>query len=144
MEDVALASSYRRAGLPVTLYAGGGTVRFRMHDGGLGSIVRGWTRGLGDGARRVRLVTVAAVAVWLSGVVSAPLVAVVRPRLGLALCAAYAVQLWWLGRRVGRYPAVSWLLFPVPAAVFVGVFCWSTAGVLLGRPVTWKGRRVRP
>jgi 4,4'-diaponeurosporenoate glycosyltransferase len=142
MEDVALAGSYRRSGQPVTVLAGRGVATFRMYRGGLRSIVEGWTRGLGDGARRVRLLTLAAVVIWLSGAASAPLLLAGRPAAGAALWVAYAVQIGWLARRVGRFPVWSWLAFPVPLAFFIFVFLRSIATVLRGGSVTWKGRRL--
>ena len=143
MEDVALARTYRRAGLPVSVTAGRGIATFRMYRGGLASIVEGWVKGLGDGARRVRPPTFVAVAAWLSGVASTPLLVVTRPALGAVLWVGYAGQLAWLGRRIGRFPAWSWALFPVPFAFFLFVFLRSTLAVLFGREVTWKGRRLK-
>lgn len=143
MEDVALARTYRRAGLRVTVLAGRGLATFRMYRGGLGSIVEGWVKGLGVGARRVRPLTLVAVAVWISGLVSAPLLVLTRPLLGVALWTAYALQLAWLGRRIGRFPAWSFALFPLALAFFLAVFTRSMAAALLHREVTWKGRRLR-
>ncbi len=142
MEDVALARSYRRAGLPVTVLAGRGLASFRMYRGGLRSIVEGWTKGLGDGVRRVRPPTLVAVGAWLSGAASVPLVVVAEPILGAVLWLAYAAQLGWLARRVGRFPAWSWAVFPVPLTFFFVVFARSTIAVLLHRGVRWKGRRL--
>lgn len=144
MEDVALAGTYRRAGLPITVLAGRGIVSFRMYRRGFSSIVEGWTRGLGDGARQVRLVTLAAVAVWLSGVISAPIALLNRPLLGAILWVLYAAQLAFLGHRIGRFPVWSWLLFPVSVTFFLVVFARSTFAVLLHREVRWKGRRLTP
>jgi 4,4'-diaponeurosporenoate glycosyltransferase len=143
MEDVALAGTYRRAGLPVTVLAGRGLASFRMYRGGLRSIVEGWTKGLGDGVRQVRPLTLAAVVVWLSGVTSAPLLLATRPAAGAVAWVAYAGQLAWLARRAGRFPVWSWLVFPLPLAFFLAVFVRSTAGTLLNRPPTWKGRRLQ-
>lgn len=143
MEDVALAGTYRRAGLPVTVLAGRGLATFRMYRGGLRSITEGWVKGLGDGARRVRLPTLAGVGAWLSGAASAPLLLVERPLLGAVLWAAYAFQLAWLGRRIGRFPVWSWALFPIPLAFFMFVFARSLLAVLLHREVSWKGRRLK-
>jgi 4,4'-diaponeurosporenoate glycosyltransferase len=142
MEDVALARTYRSAGLPVTVLAGRDVVTFRMYRGGLGSVVEGWTKGLGDGVRRVRLLTLLAVVAWLSGVASVPLVTATDPVLGGVLWLLCTLQLWWLSRRIGRFPVWAWLLFPVPLAFFLAVFLRSTAAVLLRRSVTWKGRRL--
>jgi 4,4'-diaponeurosporenoate glycosyltransferase len=142
MEDVALAGSYRAAGLPVTVVAGRGLASFRMYRGGVRSIVAGWSKGLGDGVRRVRLPTLLAVGAWLSGAASVPLVLATRPLLGAVLWVAFAGQLGWLARRAGRFPAWSWLVFPVTLAFFVAVFLRSTLAVLLHRPARWKGRRL--
>jgi 4,4'-diaponeurosporenoate glycosyltransferase len=90
----------------------------------------------------VRLLTLVAVVAWLSGAASAPLVLVASPALGAASWAAYAAQLGWLARRVGRFPAWSWLLFPIPLAFFIAVFLRSTLAVLLRRRARWKGRRL--
>ena len=143
MEDVALAGSYRRAGLPVTVLPGRGVAGFRMYRAGMRSITEGWVKGLGDGARRVRVVTLVAVGAWLSGAASAPLLLVTRPVLGATLWLAYSLQLAWLGRRIGRFPAWSWALFPVPLAFFLFVFARSTLAAVLHRDVTWKGRRLK-
>jgi 4,4'-diaponeurosporenoate glycosyltransferase len=142
MEDVALAATYRAAGLPVTVFPGRGLASFRMYRGGLRAIVHGWAKGLGDGVRRVRPPTLLAVGTWLSGVASVPLVLATRPALGATLWLAYAAQLGWLGRRAGRFPPWCWLVFPVALAFFVVVFLRSTVAVLLRRPATWKGRRL--
>lgn len=143
MEDVALAGTYRWAGMPVTVLAGRGVATFRMYRGGLRSITEGWVKGLGDGARRVRLPTLVGVGAWLSGAASAPLLLIDRPMFGAALWVAYAVQLAWLGRRVGRFPVWSWALFPIPLAFFMFVFARSLFAVLLHRDVSWKGRRLK-
>jgi len=91
----------------------------------------------------VRPLTLMAVAVWISGLVSAPLVLLTRPLLGVALWVAYALQLAWLGRRIGRFPAWSFALFPLALAFFLVVFTRSMAAALLHREVTWKGRRLK-
>ncbi len=143
MEDVALAGTYRRAGFPVTVLAGRGMASFRMYRGGLPSIVEGWVKGLGDGARRVRPLTLLAVAAWISGLASAPFVVLTRPLLGAALWVGYAAQLAWLGRSIGRFPWWTWAVFPVPLVFFLVVFVRSLLAVALHREVTWKGRRLK-
>jgi len=143
MEDVALAGSYPRAGLPVTVLAGRDVATFRMYRGGLPSIFEGWVKGLGSGARRVRPLTLLAVGAWISGMVSVPLNLLTRPLLGAALWVAYAAQLAWLGRRIGRFPVWTFALFPLALAFFLVVFTRSMAAALLHREVTWKGRRLK-
>ncbi len=125
------------------MLAGRGVATFRMYRGGLSSIVEGWVKGLGDGARQVRPLTLVAVAAWISGLVSTPLLLLTRPLLGIALWVAYAAQLAWLGRRIGRFPVWAFALFPLALAFFLVVFTRSMVAALLHREVTWKGRRLK-
>ena len=53
IEDTALARRYAAAGRPVTAFAGGDAVSFRMYPDGVRQLVDGWTKSLAAGARRV-------------------------------------------------------------------------------------------
>ena len=45
-------------------------------------------------------------------------------------------------RRVGRFRAVTWVVYPVVVAAFVALFALSLFEVVVRRRVRWKGRRV--
>lgn len=131
-EDIALG---RRA--PRLLVVGGrGTARFRMYPEGPASLVEGWTKNLAAGLGATPWwATVLAVAwVWslAGGWAASPWCYPVS-----------AAQVWWMGRRVGRYGPVTAALYAVPLAVFVVLLVRSLVRRATGRPVSWRGRRLR-
>jgi 4,4'-diaponeurosporenoate glycosyltransferase len=143
LDDVALAKTFERAGLPVRVLAGRGTVAFRMYPGGLGQLVAGFTKNMAAAAVAIRPSAAVAVAGWLAAC-AAPAVLVTRVPVGwVAACyLAVALQLVVHLRRLGTFRPVVALAYPVALAVFLAVFVRS-ALVTLGRGrVRWKGRSV--
>ncbi len=157
VDDVALAERYRAAGLPVTVLGGGDLVRFRMYPGGFGAMTEGFTKNLAAGAASVRPGTVALVVAWMSLLVQAAVglgVAVLGGgslgggslgggSLGAAtvLYLVVAAQLWWMGRRLGRFGPWLALAFPLSVVLFLAVFARSVWATATGS-VSWRGRRV--
>lgn len=130
-EDIGIARAVGRS----RVHTGAPGTTYRMYPGGAGDLVRGWTRTIATGARSVRWWCLLATMAWIwslaGGWIAAPLV---YP-FGVA-------QVWVLGRRAGSMRALTAALYPAAVLVFVVVFLRSAAAVLLGRDVTWKGRRV--
>ena len=147
VEDLALAEHYRGAGLPVAILGGGDLVRFRMYPGGFRPLVEGFTKNLASGAAAVRRTTTVLVVAWFSLLVqaaAAPVLALIRgggvgP--ALLLYALVAAQLWWMGRRLGRFGPWVALAFPVSVVLFASVFARSVWATAAGA-VSWRGRRV--
>lgn len=129
VEDVALA---RRADR-VTLFGGRGVLRYRMYPNGLRSLWNGWTRSLASGATATHPAVLVLVIMWISGVLQAPFTA-------WWLVAAYAAQLWWVFRPVGRFGVATAALHPVPLLFFLAVFVWSNVRTFVAGEVTWRGR----
>ena len=147
VDDVALAGRYRERGLPVTIFAGAGLIAFRMYPDGFGQLVEGFTKNMASGVEAVRRTTTAVVVAWLTLLVqaaAAPLVALLTGDGGLAAIALYAgvaLQLWWMGRRLGRFGPLVALAFPVSVVVFLAVFVRSVWATRTGS-VSWRGRRI--
>ncbi|MGK2929748.1 MAG: glycosyltransferase [Acidimicrobiales bacterium] len=147
VDDVALATRYRAAGLPVTIRGGGQVVQMRMYPDGFGQMLAGFTKNVAAGAGAVRRGTAVLVVAWLSLLVQAA----AAPGLALAageglagagvLYSAVALQYWWMSRRLGRFGPVLALLFPVSVALFLVVFARSVWATATGS-VSWRGRRV--
>jgi 4,4'-diaponeurosporenoate glycosyltransferase len=135
LEDVALARRFRDARLPVTCKAGREVVHFRMYPGGIGQLVEGWSKNFAGGASSVRPLTLLLIFVWLTGC----LTGVLNP----VFYAAYAGQLYWMLRRVGRFGIVTAVLYPVPLLFFLAVFCRSGFLTLVRGEVRWRGRTIR-
>lgn len=130
-EDIGLARAVGRA----ELYTGRPDVRFRMYPGGLGDLVRGWTRSIATGAGAApwwaALLTLAWVWSLAGGWAVSPW-----------LVATSAAQVAVLGRRAGRFSPLVAALYPIALVLFVVVFARSLVARALRRDVTWKHRRV--
>lgn len=150
LDDAALASQFRRAGLPVRLLGGRGTVSFRMYPEGIAQMSEGWTKNMASGAGMVRPINRVLAVAWLAGAISAGAEAVAtsagvrhRPAPAAAtLYVAYAAQVHWMLRRVGRFGPLWALAYPVPLAFFLVIFARSAILTKLRGQVRWRGRTI--
>jgi len=151
VEDWFLGHHYEQAGLPVSAYIGCGQISYRMYPGGLRDLVVGFDKNFATAAGEVHWPWMLAVVLWLSGLFWAawclPASLLGWPLLGDAslltnglIYAAYALQLGWICRRVGRFRWIP-LIFPVPVLFFLGVFLLAIINLERGQ-VQWKGRSV--
>jgi hypothetical protein len=148
LEDIALSRTYRRAGRPVTVFAGRDLVGFRMHPSGPREMVDGWTRSLAAGARRGSPAAFAGPFVWVTGALMAARAgvrAVTSPQhrwRNVGVYVAWAAQIQWMLRRAGRFGGTTAALFPAPLLAFVALFARSLLLVATGRRVQWRRRTV--
>jgi 4,4'-diaponeurosporenoate glycosyltransferase len=129
-EDIALAANFDA----VHVYLGCRSPSFRMYDG-FASLVRGWTKNIATGASSIAWWCGLMVVAWIwslaGGFVTSPY-----------FYAASVVQVWVLGRRVGRFGPFTAIAYPLFLVVFLAVFVRSVALIALCRPVRWRGRSV--
>ena len=143
IEDIALARSFERVGLPVRCFGGGDTVRFRMYPQGAAALIEGWGKNLSGGARRARLLPLLGTVTWVCGAVSASIEAVsTRSVWSTVVYAMVAAQMGWMLRRVGSFRWWVAALFPIPLTGFIGLFVWSLLQRVGRRSVTWRGRQI--
>ncbi len=151
VEDWFLAHRYERFGLPVSAYIGHGQIAYRMYPGGLRDLVVGFDKNFATAAAEVHWPWMLAVVLWLSGLFWAawclPAALLGWPLLGDRsllvnglIYGAFALQLWGLSRRVGRFQWIV-LLFPLPVLFFLAVFVLAILNLERGQ-VQWKGRHV--
>lgn len=150
VEDVALAKVFARQGRRVHCFAGRGSISFRMYPEGVHDLVEGWSKGFAAGASAVRPLSLLLTAAWITGCFQASLApwhaadATVHA-LGwwyLLAYLLYALQIGWMLRRVGRFWAATWLLYPIPLAFFTLVLLYSLLLRFVVRRARWKGRVV--
>lgn len=149
-EDIGMARQCRRLGRPVRVLAGRDVVSFRMYPGGPGQLVEGWTKGLAYGARHTPPPLAAVIGLWVTGACLAAAdgarvvgsVARRRPVPAGAAVAygAWAAQVAWMLRRVGRFGVATSAAFPVPLAAFVALSVRSALVRARGRGAPWRGR----
>jgi 4,4'-diaponeurosporenoate glycosyltransferase len=152
VEDLALAQRFRRAGVPVSCFTGGGTVTYRMYGEGPAQLVEGWSKNLAAGAAGAHPVAVGAACVWVIAHILASfefvrVIVVVaqgrRPRASALLVAAGTViHQRRLLRHVGSFRLAAVAVFPVPLAVFVFTFARSLYLTVVRRKVRWKRRTI--
>lgn len=140
VEDVALAQRFAGVGLPVSVLAGRGTIAFRMYPGGIRQLVEGWTKNFATGATSTRPLTFVLISLWLSGCISAAW-SLPAPA-AAAVYLAYAGQLAWMLRRIGRFGWWPALLYPIPLAFFLVLFARSLVLTHLRGEVRWRGRTI--
>jgi 4,4'-diaponeurosporenoate glycosyltransferase len=133
VEDVALGKTF---GMCQVFLGTPDTVTFRMYSQGLASLIRGFAKNMASGAINARGVSLVAAMAWVAAQAGAlftsPLLYVFA-----------AAQVWFLGRKVGRFNVLDAVLYPLHLAVFFAVLIRSAmVRVGLAR-VTWAGRRVR-
>jgi len=130
-EDIALARRFPS----VRIFTGRPDFSFRMYPGGLRSLVQGWTKNIASGAASVRWWFAVLIVGWLWSLNGGWITSV-------WFYGASAVQVLVLGRRAGRFGAISALAYPLLVVFFLVVFLRSVALTLFRRPVPWKGRPV--
>ena len=131
IEDLALIRAFVRSGCVPKLYGGKGTVSYRMYPGGPGELLEGWTRTMALGAGSIRPGFLIMVFLWIAGATGAAGVFLIELIHGfsvqphtVAVYLAYAVQIFWMLRRIGNFGPLSALLYPCPLPSFI----WYVSG----------------
>jgi len=140
-EDIGLA----RAVGATALFSGRPDTTFRMYPQGFRQLFEGWTRSIATGANATRWWLTIATAGWITAIAGGWLSAgwpTSHPVESAAVYALCAGQVWILGRRAGSIHPLTALLYPIAIAVVAVIVVRSVLILVLGRDVTWKGRRV--
>lgn len=151
VDDVALARICRRHDMPVKNLAGTSYLRYRMYPHGAAQLIEGWSKNFAAGAAATPPLRLLAIAAWISGLIETGAVTIAGVITLLLEGAApswphvvfyglFAVQLWWMLRRIGNHHAIAWL-HPIAAFAFVAICARSVLLQWRGE-ATWKGRRV--
>lgn len=146
-EDLALAATADRHGVPVHSYLGGDLIAYRMYPEGFGRLAEGWGKNLATGASGTPPLRLTATVVWVAAGLQAALSLLTARDVsalmwGLGAYALFAVQAGVLLHRVGRFGWATAAGYVVPLAGFVVLFLRSTLVTLRGGAVWWRGRRV--
>ncbi len=142
LENFRLAGRFRAAGVPLRSITGKGLLSFRMYPHGVREMLRGWTKGFAAGAAGTPAAILLLVIAWMTGLMVAPLMAVLTDERHLwgAACLAGALQVAWIGRKLGSFGWFMMLIYPVPLLFFFAAFGWSA--MRAGKKVSWKGREI--
>lgn len=150
LEDVELGLNFIREGIPVHLFAGKGSVSFRMYPEGIKSLMEGWSKNFASGASKADPVSMIAIILIIAGMISA-IVGVIRlpfssfgwTHIYFPLAyAGIAIELRWIWSKLGRFGWWSAIFFPVHLLFFIGLFFYSMILTRAKKEVTWKGRKI--
>ncbi|RYD48842.1 MAG: hypothetical protein EOP85_02775 [Verrucomicrobiaceae bacterium] len=139
LETVMLGKLSRDAGVRVSSIPGRGILTMRMYPHGLRQLVDGWSKGFARGASTVKAVRMLMISAFLGGLFLPVALPLAHPSLS-PVYLFYAVTLWLLLGRVGRFSVWTSLLFPVPMLFYHFIFLRALSGA--GRRTKWKGRPV--
>ncbi len=153
LDDAGLARSFLNSGCMVKVFAGRSEVTFRMYPQGLRQLVQGFMKNLALGAFRTSLIPGTLSFLWVVGFVGS-IVSLIS-RLGssrmllsfLTIAAGAAVVLFMvetfvLGRQIGKYSPIWYLLSPLALLFFMFLFASSIVKVYLARSIAWKDRSI--
>lgn len=140
LENVHFKEQLDDARIPARSMPGQGMIHFRMYPGGIREVIEGWTKGFASGANHSsKLITMV---LWMIGLMSTAIgLAIANEPIAWGLLyLLFAIQVASIARKVGSFPLLSSLLFPIPLLFFFVIFArsaWKS-----GRNVTWKGRAI--
>ncbi|MCW1886008.1 glycosyltransferase [Luteolibacter flavescens] len=137
LENVNFCPRIRATGGATSAMPGKGVLNFRMYAGGPREMIEGWTKGFAAGVASTAGSTVALISVWISGLIFGMVAPFVTPW-GWCVYGAFALLMVAMLRRVGNFPMVAGLLYPVLLVFYLTVFIRSLGPA--GKKATWKGR----
>ncbi|SHE27238.1 4,4'-diaponeurosporenoate glycosyltransferase [Ferrithrix thermotolerans DSM 19514] len=150
LDDAALARSFTKSGYRVSLYSGSKGVSFRMYPKGLRQLVEGFTKNLGAGSAGASADAVSLTALWITAFLGSFLHVIFdlfngEPGsllLSTATLVLYILETRFLGKKIGRYSPIWYVLAPIALSFFVYLFAASLVKLYVLRSVTWKGRSI--
>ena len=145
LENLHLAKLLRQHEIPTRNFGGEGVLSIRMYPSGLQDLIQGWSKAFASGASCTPLMPRLLIILWLSAAAGAFTILVVSLffanwllPLWLVIYVLFAAQTAWNLKRLGTFPLITSLLYPLPLFFFFSVFAYS----LTAPQKTWKQRNV--
>lgn len=151
VEDYCLGKFYELHGISPRLFLGGSLFSFRMYSEGFGQLLEGWTKNFSTGAGITSKIMLLLSIVWITGITVLPVEIFIAFSRGwsetaIILSAVYFLFVFSLsrsGKKLGSFPFLTSLLYPIPLLAFHLIFIYSLVSTKVFRSTTWKGRRMQ-
>lgn len=146
LENMSLCAILRKQQVKMRCLGGKGVVHTRMYPDGLASLIEGWTKAFAAGASKTEPLTLWLSVAWMTGAIMAFIFSALAPLVAsmpISLTVTYpiyAVSLFVMLRKIGRFSPWSCAIYPVLFVAFFVIFSRSAYRRQAGRQVTWKGR----
>lgn len=145
LENMHLAKLLRHHHIPTRNYGGRDTFSIRMYPDNLWSLVSGWSKAFASGAGCTPPGLLLLIIAWLSAAAGASvllLLSLFSSVWSLPLWSLvyflFAAQTAWNLKRIGTFPLITSLAYPIPLFFFFFVFTYSS----IAPKKTWKQRPV--
>lgn len=150
VEDLDLGMELKRHDIPYDLYLGDPEISYRMYGNGFSGLYQGWTKNQMAGAKRTKFWVFLLVFFWVSSLISVPLQFLRAWNQGQwvwvliygILYLAWAILLWRISSKVGKFQRWSVVFYPVLMVVYLWIFFTSLIKGFFGLSTPWKGRDV--
>ena len=150
LESLGLGRAFLDANMPVHCFGGKGVISFRMYPDGFTSLLDGFSKGFGIGARATTIISLLFIFCWIYGGMHLTRHLIQSTVHGnsielivfTTLDILYILQVHWMLRRIGNFRFITALLFQIPLIFFIIVFCISMFKTFILRKTNWKGRTV--
>lgn len=151
LEDIALGKTFLKMNFEVRCFGGKETLSIRMYPKGIGSLIEGFSRIFGTGAKEASIFILLLIFGWITGSISVTRNLLESAFMGnqtafltwLAFYSLYVIQIYWILLRIGNFGFYTALLFQIPLAFFIVVFSISLILTFFVQKASWKGRRVK-
>lgn len=150
VEDMALGERLKEAGIPYQLFIGDQEISFRMYREGIHCLFQGWIKNIASGAGKTSKELFWMVFLWVASMTSVPLhmvlFAINKALPELTVCillyVLWAVILYILSKKVGRFRIMTIIFYPVLVIGLISIFVISQIKRIFGLSVIWKGRAI--
>ena len=151
VEDYYLGKFYESHGISPKLFLGGSLFSFRMYSGGFGQLLEGWTKNFSTGAGITSKIMLILSIIWITGITVLPVEILIAFSRGWTETAMILTTVYFLivislirsGKKLGSFPILTSLLYPVPLLAFHLIFIYSMLSTKVFKSTTWKGRRMQ-
>ena len=148
VDDIALASLFRKKNLCIKNYAGKKTIEYRMYPEGIKSLWQGWSKNMAIASSASSRLSRLYFGIWCAGIANIALTAAFADSAaGMAAAAivylVYSVQLFINLRRLGSWNIMHALIFPVYLLFFLAILSFSAFSTRVLGTASWKGRKIK-
>lgn len=147
LEDLFLGKYYKKNHIPYTLQLGGTEFSFRMYAGGFKSLWEGWTKNISTGALSIPLPYLVMAFVWVTAALGVFLGLFIHALPWILFYAGmyvlFTAHLLFLRNKIGSFPILACVFYPVFLAGFIVIFICSLFMKLFLHKAVWKGRKIK-
>jgi len=151
IEDFNLGKFYNSKHIIIDLLMGGKEIKFKMYPNSIFEVVEGWSKNFSSGAISIKLTLFVLIFFWLVYLTVLPYEffrSIVNKNYFLTFFTLiiYILTIFKINsslKKIGSYPFVVSVIYPVYLLFFHVVFFYSLIGTYIIKTTKWKGRNMK-